>query len=95
MRSGFFEKFRYIIVTSSISCSHVAAALAGDAQWLLVQQMQDDGNIVRSEVPGHIDVFLKQAQVQPSRREMYWIFPMSPESTISFIRRTAGEKRKV
>ena len=49
---------------------HMAAPLARDTHWPLVQQVQQDRNVVRRKVPRHVDILLKQPQVQPPRRDV-------------------------
>ena len=44
---------------------------------------------MRRKIPRHVDVFWNKPKFK-RRAEIYWTSPMSPESMISFIRRTAG-----
>ena len=48
----------------------VGAAAAVDRDRLLAHDGQDDRNVVRSEVPGDVDVFLEQPQIQTPRADV-------------------------
>src|SRR5437868_11334019 len=46
------------------SARNVAAALAGHTRWHFVQEMKQYGNIVRSQIPRDVDIFLEQSEVE-------------------------------
>src|SRR6516225_5237183 len=73
---------------------YVTAALAGYTLWQFIQQMQQNGNVMRRQVPSHIDVFWNSPRLS-RRAAMYCTSPISPALMISFIRRTAGENKNV
>ena len=68
----------------------MGAAAAVDAVGMFLHDIEDDGDVVRGQVPGDIDVLLEQARVQPPGADVT-DFAEFAESTISLIFRTAGE----
>src|SRR6185369_9941783 len=49
---------------------HVAVSVTGNADRLFVQQVENDGDVVRREVPRHVDVFLKQTEIEAASRDI-------------------------
>jgi hypothetical protein len=45
---------------------NVGVTLAINRQWKFSKNMQDDRDVMRGEIPGDVDVLLKQAQVEAS-----------------------------
>ena len=69
----------------------VRAALAVDRDRLFVHDVQDDGNVVRRQIPGDIDVFLEKPKIQPPGADVTDFADVAACCTISLIFRTAGE----
>src|SRR4051812_46806135 len=58
--------------------SNMRIAPAIDTPWLLVHNIEHNRNIVWRKVPGHVDILLEQAKIQPPRTDVLNIPNVAP-----------------